>query len=571
MLHSRSIDRCLRPRFPQYSFQPTQVVVTVYSVDPDCTDANPVALGVTAASAALGVSDINFDAPIAATMSTIEAIDASSFRIFCCVDENEKVIALEGSGGELPEEALVEAARRASRDALPFIDVQAQLIDAAGKHKRESGVAHIDAGIIDFARAAGRDALQGVFSDPRVASDKLERGKAVGRVQKDVEVALSSAYPDAPASHMRAAATESVRCAVRARVAGGGRVDGRAFDEVRPILAETGILPIPSSLFSRGETQVLATCTLDEPGSARRVDSEIERGVHADGLNGQFVLNYEFPSFVNNEVGRLMRFNRRQSGHAALAENALRSSVAAVISQGDSETLSMFPYSVRCTADTMSSEGSSSMASVCAASLSLADAGVNERHVAGISVGRIADVMLTDLLGLEDFLGDFDFKVAGTSRGITAAQLDVKSDGLAIDEVQEALQKAKRAKGGILCAMEEACWPPGNNHGELKTNVQLASVKLRGEESPGIFIGRGGEAFPKQERKRCAILMSSREAMARSKSSSRQAMLMRLTAESGISAACLRRTAERQIGAVTRGNGAVVETIAQRKRNSKRQ
>ena len=306
MLHSRSIDRCLRPRFPQYSFQPTQVVVTVYSVDPDCTDANPVALGVTAASAALGVSDINFDAPIAAPMSTIEAIDESSFRIFCCVDENEKVIALEGSGGELPEEALVEAARRASRDALPFIDVQAQLIDAAGKHKRESGVAHIDAGIIDFARAAGRDALQGVFSDPRVASDKLERGKAVGRVQKDVEVALSSAYPDAPASHMRAAATESVRCAVRARVAGGGRVDGRAFDEVRPILAETGILPIPSSLFSRGETQVLATCTLDEPGSVRRVDSEIERGVHADGLNGQFVLNYEFPSFVNNEVGRLM-------------------------------------------------------------------------------------------------------------------------------------------------------------------------------------------------------------------------------------------------------------------------
>ena len=505
VLHSRSIDRCLRPKFPKHFFQPTQVIVSVYSSDGQVSAANPVAVGVSAASCALGISDIPFSGPVAASFATLSHSKNIPFKLFCAADLDGRIVSMEGHGGEISENALAEAAAQCSSDVIPILNLQSEFREAAGKSKREGAVAFIDDAILDCARSAGLEPLSAIFANDRVASSKLERGKAVSEAQNSIETEVQGAFPDAMPSHIRAAATGCVSEAIRSKLFSTGvRVDGRRENETRLVEAETGLLPDPisgSSLFSRGDTQVLCTVTMDGTQSQRRIDKEFERGVHDDELDGAFVLNYEFPPYSVNEVGRLMRFNRRQSGHSALAEGALRAAVSGAIDRINESNAKVahFPYTIRSSAETTGSEGSSSMATVCGASLSLAEAGVPlRRHVAGISIGKMGDQLLTDILGLEDFFGDMDFKVAGTVEGVTAVQLDVKSGGLAADSLTSALDRAKTSREGILETMESAQTSFSKDR-KLKVEKKMALVKLQSNESPGLFIGRGREGVVKAE------------------------------------------------------------------------
>ena len=466
-LVSRLIDRSIRPFFPDGFSCETQVLTTVLSYDPD---GDPVVLALSAASAALTISDIPWGRPMAGMR--VARVDGE-LRLLPSRDDRERadldlvvslsrdgLVMVEGSAREVPEDAILAALDAAVAGAEPVLQLQEELRAAVGREKRGFTPPVVDEPLQRRAEQVLAPRIDSLFGP----GEKQARHAAMDRLLVEVETAcvgLSAAEvegtaagaPPAPGTPSpREAAERVLREAIRARALEGRRLDGRGPEEVRPISGEVGWLPGAhgSALFTRGETQAMVTCTLGTSQDEQLVESLA--GVRRE----PFLLHYTFPPYSVGEVRPLRGPGRREIGHGALARRALHPLLP------DQET---FPFTVRLDSEITASNGSSSMATVCGGTLALQDAGVPlRRPVAGVAMGLIVagerSVVLTDILGDEDHLGDMDFKVAGTSEGVTAVQMDNKIGSLPRAILERALEQARRGRLHILAEMERICSGP---------------------------------------------------------------------------------------------------------------
>ncbi|XP_078429186.1 polyribonucleotide nucleotidyltransferase isoform X2 [Wolffia australiana] len=481
LLCGRLIDRPIRPLFPSGLYHEVQVMVSVLSSD---GKQDPDVMAANATSAALMLSDIPWNGPIGVIRlgridgelvfnPTMDELSLSDLNlVYACT--RDKTLMIDVQAREITERDLEAALKRAHPEAVKFIDPQIMLAKKAGKAKKEYKLSLMAEKTLEKISTITEAPIAAVFSDPTYG--KFERGEALDIITQDAKLVLEE-QGDEDSLRFLPKAVDTVRKKiVRRRIIDHSlRVDGRRIDEVRPLHCEAGTYPIlhGSSLFSRGDTQVLCTVTLGAPGDAQRLD-------HIVGPpTKRFMLHYSFPPFSINEVGKRGGLNRREVGHGTLAEKAL---LAVLPPEGD------FPYTVRVNSEVMASDGSTSMASVCGGSMALMDAGIPLReHVAGVSVGLVSDVdpstgkitnyrILTDILGLEDHLGDMDFKIAGTRKGISAIQLDIKPAGIPLEIICESLDHARKARLQILDRMEEEIAAPRTQD---DTNApRLATMKL---------------------------------------------------------------------------------------------
>ncbi|MEW6326538.1 MAG: polyribonucleotide nucleotidyltransferase [Thermodesulfobacteriota bacterium] len=454
-LTSRLIDRPLRPLFPKGYRYETQIIATVLSVD---QENDPDILAMIGASAALEMSDIPFAGPIAGVrvgringqlvLNPTSAQLADSDINIVVAGSKDAIVMVEGGGLVVPEEVMLEAIFFAHEGLQPILQLQTEIREAVGKPRRVvPEVVEDEALKARIIEIAGGDLRQAI-----TIAAKMERGERLRAIEQMVVSALLPDYEGREGEIKKllyALEKETVRAMI---VKEKRRIDGREFKDIRPISCEVGVLPRThgSALFTRGETQIMAVTTLGTSEDEQRIES----------LNGatfkRFMLHYNFPPFCVGEVRMMRGPGRRDIGHGALAERA----ITAVL-----PTQEEFPYTIRLVSDVLESNGSSSMATVCGGSLSLMDAGVPiKTMVAGIAMGLIKEgeeiIVLTDILGDEDHLGDMDFKVAGTDRGITALQMDIKIKGLTREIMKTALQQAREARLFILGKMREVIQQP---------------------------------------------------------------------------------------------------------------
>ncbi|QCQ20941.1 polyribonucleotide nucleotidyltransferase [Desulfoglaeba alkanexedens] len=482
-LTSRLIDRPIRPLFPKGFNYETQVIATVLSVD-QVNEPDVVALS--AASAALHLSAIPFKGPVAAVRvgrvdgryvinpSKLE-LERSDMNVVVA-GSRDAVVMVEGGADFVSEEDLVEAIDRAHQAILPILDAQEELRRLAGTAKQEIPETAPDPALVEAIRSAAADPMREVMTTP----DKLLRRDRKRELKKKVVQELSTTYPDREKEMegiLEDLEKETVR---RMLVRDSRRIDGRRFDEVRPISIQVGLLPRThgSALFRRGETQVLAVVTLGSSSDEQKIEA----------LTGEtfksFMLHYNFPPYSVGEVKPLRGPGRREIGHGALAERAVK---AILPPNGD------FPYTIRVVSEVLESNGSSSMATVCGASLALMDAGVPVREpVAGIAMGLVKEsdqfIVLSDILGDEDHLGDMDFKVTGNERGITAFQMDVKIPGIDRNIMTRALNQARAGRLHILEKMKAAMPAPRaelSPYAPRMTVIQINPDKIRDIIGPG--------------------------------------------------------------------------------------
>ncbi|GAB4371246.1 MAG: polyribonucleotide nucleotidyltransferase [Calditrichia bacterium] len=451
ILSARLIDRPIRPLFPENFKNDTQIAVFVISSDQE-NDAD--FLGGIGASAALCISDIPFNGPIASVRvgriggewiinPTFTQLDESDMDLVIAGSE-DSVIMVEGEAAEISEADMVEALKFGHKYIREIIDLQKELIAEIQPKKMEIIIPEIPEGLTEKVDSLSRPKILEAIQIP----EKKERNEFLKQIQEEVFEELGEEYePYQPMikDMIHNIEREEVRRMVLEQ---NLRLDKRGLDDIRPITCEVGLLPRThgSALFTRGQTQSLGVTTL-----GTKIDEQI-----VDTLEGEesksYMLHYNFPPFSVGEVKFFRGPSRRDIGHGNLAERSLKP----VLPSEES-----FPYTIRVVSDILESNGSSSMASVCSASLSLMDAGVPTKcHVAGIAMGLIKEDqqvrILTDILGDEDHLGDMDFKVAGTRQGITAFQMDIKISGLSFDIIEEALEKARIARHKILDIMEQA-------------------------------------------------------------------------------------------------------------------
>jgi polyribonucleotide nucleotidyltransferase len=486
-LTSRLIDRPIRPLFPDGFRNEVQVICLTISADPQN---DPDILAMNGASVALCLSGIPFDGPVGAVR--VGLVDGklvanpsndqqavSSLELVIAGTE-EAVLMVESGAKEVPEETILEAIAFGHAECRRLVKLQKDLVAKAAKPRWP------------FDPAAGRDrdleARVRSIAAPKLAAalgthDKQARAQAIGRVFDDVWAALGVDESKRAAARKAFEAVESAEVR-RLIVERGIRVDGRKVNEIRPISIEMAYLPRAhgSALFTRGETQALVAATLGTKSDEQKIEA----------LEGEiwrhFMLHYNFPSFSVGEVRRFGGPSRRDIGHGALAERA----VEAVLPPKEE-----FPYTLRVVSDILESNGSSSMATVCGASLALMDAGVPiKSHVAGIAMGLVKagdrHGILTDIMGSEDHYGDMDFKVAGTEKGITALQMDIKISGVSVDIMREALKQAREARLTVLGKMREALEKP---RPELSPFApRFVTIKIRTEKIREI-IGPGGKVI----------------------------------------------------------------------------
>lgn len=484
ILLSRLTDRPLRPLFPKGFRNDVQIVVTALSADQEhFIDI----LSIIGASTALTISDIPFSGPIAAvrvgyvnnkfvfnpTASEME----QSLLDLRLAGTRDAVIMVEAGASEVTEDLMLEALNAGHKAFQPLIDLQERMRAEVGKPKAEVSLRLVP----DEVKAAVRERIA-----PRITNllasgaAKSERSGALDSVKKEIVTELGQQFQPAD---LGAAVDSVVKEQVRAMILNENRrPDGRDTKTIRPISAEVGLLPRAhgSGLFQRGETQVLTIATLGMPSEEQRIDTlspeETKRYLH----------HYNFPPYSVGEARPMRGPGRREIGHGALAERAL----AEVIPDETD-----FPYTIRLVSEVLSSNGSTSMASVCGSTLALMDAGVPIRApVAGIAMGMISEgdqyAILTDILGMEDGLGDMDFKVAGTREGITALQLDLKMQGISPDVLRQAMQQAREARLFILDKMLAAIPEPRK---ELSTYApRITTIKIDPEKI-GALIGPGGK------------------------------------------------------------------------------
>ncbi|HEX8321196.1 polyribonucleotide nucleotidyltransferase [Longimicrobium sp.] len=453
ILSARLIDRPLRPLFPDGFANETQVFIYVVSADQE-NDADVVAL--TGASLALNMSRIPFAEPVAAVRigriqgqwvlnPTFAQLEYSDLDVIVAGSE-DAIQMVEGGALEVPEEEIAEGLVVAHAAIKELIGIQKEVLAAMEvPAKMEWTPRAVDAAIRERVESAAGDRVAEALKVP----GKHERADALKAIRTEISAALAEEFPDSDKDVGDVLKDLEKRGTREMILSTGTRSDGRGLDEVRPISVDVGVLPRAhgSALFTRGQTQALGVATLGTQGDEQAYDTVD----FATQQKKSFMLHYNFPPFSTGEVKPMRGTSRREVGHGALAERALE----AMLPPFDE-----FPYTIRVVSDVLESNGSSSMASVCAASLSLMDAGVPMRAaVAGVAMGLIAEgdrvAVLTDILGSEDALGDMDFKVAGTRDGVTSIQMDIKIEGLTIELMREALQKANRARMHILDEMEK--------------------------------------------------------------------------------------------------------------------
>jgi polyribonucleotide nucleotidyltransferase len=491
ILISRLIDRALRPLFPEDYFCDVQVLVTLISSDPEVM---PDSLACLAASAALAVSDI----PIKEIISEVRVakVDgemvvnptrsqfAKSDMDFMIGATEKNLMMVEGEGKECSEEDLVNALQVAHDAIRVQIKAQQELRDkVSSNEKREYAKVEHNEELREKVSAFAKDRLYEVASG---GTAKAERSEAFKLIKDELLLSLPE---DTSEDHIKLAKKyyEDLQWEVvrNMMLDDRKRLDGRKLDEVRPLNMETDILPSPhgSALFTRGETQSLTTVTLGTPLDELLVESA------ATSEYSNFILHYNFPPFSTGEVKMMRGPGRREVGHGNLAMRSLKQMMP-----GDD-----YPYTVRIVSDILESNGSSSMATVCAGSLALMDAGVPfPKHVSGVAMGlvtRSSDnkyAILTDILGDEDHLGDMDFKVTGTRDGICGVQMDIKIDGLSMEVMREALEQARKGRLHILDAMYEAM-PAARE--EVKSHAPRMEKIVIDKEFIGAVIGPGGKVI----------------------------------------------------------------------------
>jgi polyribonucleotide nucleotidyltransferase len=498
ILISRLIDRAIRPLFPDDYHSEVQLLVTLISSD---NNIMPDSLAGLAASAALAVSDIPFHGPISEVRigrlngkfvinpGVKELPELDIDMIVAATEEN--IMMVEGEMKEAGEEDMIEALKLAHEAIKVQCIVQKELAAEVEKAqvKREYSHEDNDEELRENLRKAVYDKIYDVAKQ---GTGKKERSEAFERIKEEFAETLGEEEREEKASLINRYFKDVHKEAVRNVVLDERiRLDGRKLDEIRPIWGEVDYLPAVhgSAIFTRGETQALATVTL-----GTKLDEQVIDGaVIEEKIN--FILHYNFPPFSTGEVKRMMGTSRREVGHGNLAHRALKS----MIPNSDEN-----PYTIRIVSDILESNGSSSMATVCAGTLALLDAGIKIiRPVSGIAMGLIADTksgkyaVLSDILGDEDHLGDMDFKVTGTRKGITACQMDIKVDGLSYQVLAEALEQAKRGRLHILEEMEKVIESPREDFKPFVPRIVKMTIP---REFIGAVIGPGGKIIQELQR-----------------------------------------------------------------------
>lgn len=496
VLSGRIVDRTIRPLFPKGLKREVQVIISVLSIEEYDTDV----LAVIAASLALSTSDIPWNGPVSAVRIGREAgkddmivipnylqrEEATSTMDLLACGKDSLINMIEVGAKEVSEEDLNDGLALASKEIEKIQAWQAQIIAERGKTKQE------------FKAKAGTPEIEALWKE--IAVPKLEAavfGSSDGNIgKKNMGVlkgewlkAAAEALPEVKPGEFDAYYEQMIDEYIHeAAINHNRRADGRAMDEIRPLMARTGgVSPVihGSGIFYRGATHVLAALTLGGPGDAQLLDT-----IEYQETKKTFMLHYNFPPFSVGETGRVGGMNRRMIGHGALAEKALR----AVLPHKDD-----FPYTIRIVAESLASNGSTSMASVCAGTIALMDAGVPIiRPVAGIAMGMMSDAsrgiykVLTDIQGPEDHHGDMDFKVAGTSHGVTAVQMDVKVEGVPLKVLAEAFAQAKKARMQILEVITKEIAEPRSDISPRAPKILTTKVNV---DQIGLVIGPGGKTI----------------------------------------------------------------------------
>jgi polyribonucleotide nucleotidyltransferase len=487
ILISRLIDRPIRPLFPKGYRYETQGIISVLSYgDENAADI----LGIIGMSTALMLSDIPFEGPVSAirvglidgklvAMPDVEESETTELN-FVVAGTDDAVVMVEGGAKEVSEETVIQAIEFAHEEIKKINQIQRQLRECCGKEKRNFVQPEIDLELKEKVKEFLGDRLRQAF----MVSGKLQRQKALDDLLKETLEAIAP-EDESLQRQVKEVFEEIEKESMRRMILEESiRVDGRRPDEVRPIHCKIGFLPRVhgSALFVRGETQALVAATLGTSEDEQKIDS----------LEGEsyktFMLHYNFPPFSVGEVKRLGAPGRREIGHGALAERALLPVIP---------SKERFPYTIRVVSDILESNGSSSMATVCGASLALMDAGVPiDTHVAGVAMGLIKEgdktVVLTDILGMEDHLGDMDFKVTGTTKGVTAFQMDVKIAGITREVMQKALEQARQARLFILEKMKQTIATPRKELSPFAPRIFTMQIK---PEKIRDVIGVGGKVI----------------------------------------------------------------------------
>jgi len=492
MLASRMIDRPMRPLFPDDLRNDVVIACTVLSVDHDC---NPEIAAMVGASAAICISDIPFNGPIASVglgydgenfLLNPTTVQRETSKMYVTVAGNrDKIVMIEAAAHEISDEVMLDGIKFAHTEIKRVIELVDQMVKEVGKEKFSYEQASFNAELFDKVQAD----FYTNFEHALDTDDKNVREERLNKVYDDIAAALEESFPDFP-SHWDEISYRLQKKVVQAWLLQGKRVDGRGMDQIRALGAEVGLLPVVhgSGLFTRGQTQALSITTLNTISAAQKLDTIYEEE------SKRFMHHYNFPSYSVGEARPSRSTNRREWGHGALVEKALEPVIP---------SMEDFPYAIRVVSEILSSNGSTSQASVCGSTLALMDAGVPiKAPVAGISCGLITDehdpsnwTTFIDIQGVEDFHGEMDFKVAGTKAGITAIQMDLKNDGLTYEVIEAALTQTREARIFIL---DEVMLPAiSEPRKELApTAPKMIQMKIDVEKIREV-IGSGGKVIQK--------------------------------------------------------------------------
>jgi polyribonucleotide nucleotidyltransferase len=488
ILISRLIDRSIRPLFPKGLLNEVQIMAIVLSSD---GENDPDILAIIGASLALDISDIPFNGPLSSCRvgcingefilnPTYSELENSSLDIVIA-GNSDGIVMVEGSGKEIGEDVFIKAIEFGFKNIREFIELQRDFIQENSKPKLSLKYKEIDPVLSEKIKQLCEDKIISIHQHPQKEQRQLMRDELL----KEIQQHLSS--ENYTCQNIKDAFLELERQKIRNYIlTNHKRIDGRSFTELRPISCEVAVLPRThgSCLFTRGQTQSLAVTTLGT-GEDRQLIEALEGETYKT-----FMLHYSFPPFSVGEVAPIRAPSRREIGHGALAEKA----ISPLIPKKEE-----FPYTIRVVSEILESNGSSSMATVCASSLSLMDAGVPIREaVAGVALGLIKEengmAILTDITGLEDHIGDMDFKVAGTTKGITAVQLDLKIKNVDIEFLRNALEQAKEARFSILAIMRQVLSSSRSQVSIYAPRIERVKIPT---EKIGELIGPGGRTIKK--------------------------------------------------------------------------
>ena len=486
ILTARLIDRPLRPLFPDGMRNEVQIIVTTLSSD---SIHHLDIMGINAASAALHISDVPWNGPVGAVRvgyingefvasPTIPEMAESTLDLRI-VGTRDAIIMVEAGANEISEDMLVEALTFGHEAVQPIIDLQEEMRAAIGKEKNAIETPETDLALAEAVKTRLRGRIREIVA---TTTDRSGRNEAIEAVREEVVNAFLEVDETIDPKAVRGVISDELKKAVRDQILYEGiRPDGRDYITIRELSSELGISPRAhgSGLFRRGQTQVLSLVALGTPREAQKLD-----GLYPEESR-RFMHHYNFPPFSTGETWFLRGPKRREIGHGALAETALRPMIP------DENT---FPYTIRVVSEVLSSNGSTSQASICASSLALMDAGVPvKRPVAGVAMGLVKEgekyAILTDIQGMEDHLGDMDFKVAGTSEGVTALQMDIKIGGLSKELMAQALEQARAGRLQILESMQQTIAEPRSQMSPFAP--RMLSLKIDPDKI-GAVIGKGG-------------------------------------------------------------------------------